>query len=255
VVATIRRTRILEELSRYHYLSVQEIAERFSCSVATARRDVQALATAGHLQRSHGGALAAGQPRPSAREAGVAEPDPLLAAKQRIGRAAAALVANGETIGLSGGTTSYEVARCLRGRPIGVVTNAVDLALELASEAGPRVVLVGGVLDFTHGHELLGPLAEQALAQINMDVLFVSVNGITASAGVTIIGELNAQVMRVMAERAQRVVVVADRTKIGRTAVSRLMPLERVDTFITDAVEASQELAAIRAAGVRVVEA
>jgi DeoR/GlpR family transcriptional regulator of sugar metabolism len=86
-------------------------------------------------------------------------------------------------------------------------------------------------------------------------VLFVSVNGISVSAGVTIIGELNAQVMRVMAGRARRLVVVADHTKIGRTAVSRLVPLERVDSLITDAFESSQELAALRAAGLKVIEA
>src|SRR5437588_86449 len=123
-VTGTRRERIVAELTERRFLSVQEIAERFACSIATARRDVQAL--------------------------------------------------------------------------------------EIAPEPGPRIVLVGGVLDYANGHELLGPLAEQALAQLNMDILFVSVNGIRAGTGVTIIGELNAQVMRVMATRARRVVVVAD---------------------------------------------
>jgi DeoR/GlpR family transcriptional regulator of sugar metabolism len=183
------------------------------------------------------------------------ENDPLLTEKQRIAQAAALLVCDGETVGLSGGTTTHEVARCLRGRSVGAVTNAVDLALELAASPGPRVMLIGGVLDYAHGHELLGALTERMLATLHMDVLFVSVNGISAQAGVTIIGELNAQVMRVMAGRARRVIVVADHTKIGRTALSPLVPLSSIDTFITDAHGPDSELEAIGAAGVRVIEA
>jgi DeoR/GlpR family transcriptional regulator of sugar metabolism len=253
-VTEARREQIVAELTERRFLSVQEIAARFACSIATARRDVQALAALGRLQRSHGGAMAVHPPTLPPEMTEDPESDPFLPEKQRIARAAAALVANGETVGLSGGTTTFQVARCLRGRSIGVVTNAVDVALEIAREAGPRLVLVGGVLDYAHGHELLGPLAEQALAQLNMDVLFVSVNGIRAGTGVTIIGELNAQVMRMMARRARRVVVVADHTKIGRSALSHLAPLDRIDTLVTDASTPSAELEAIAAAGVRVIE-
>jgi len=248
-----RRARIAAELDQLGFMRVPDIAERFACSLATARRDVQALAAAGRITRSHGGAMPIYDPLPVGGAAG--ENDPLLAEKQRIAQAAALLVRDGETVGLSGGTTTHEVARCLRGRSVGAVTNAVDLALELAASPGPRVMLVGGVLDYAHGHELLGALTERMLASLHMDVLFLSVNGISAHAGVTIIGELNAQVMRVMAGRARRVIVVADHTKIGRTSLSPLIPLAAIDTFITDAHGPDDELDAIRAVGIRVIEA
>src|SRR5579871_5170254 len=92
VVAEDRRGRILTALAQHNYLSVQEIARRFDCSVATARRDVQVLATAGLIQRSHGGALASPPPASLSPDAYPEEPDPLLDAKQRIARAAAAMV-------------------------------------------------------------------------------------------------------------------------------------------------------------------
>ncbi|HVA88203.1 MAG TPA: DeoR/GlpR family DNA-binding transcription regulator [Chloroflexota bacterium] len=248
-----RRERIVVELIRLGFMRVPDIAERFSCSLATARRDVQALAVTGRVIRSHGGAMPRYDALPVGGGAGAT--DPFLGEKQRIAQAAALLVHDGETVGLSGGTTTHELARCLRGRPVGVVTNAVDLALELAASDGPRVMLVGGVLDYAHGHELLGALTEQMLANLNMDLLFVSVNGISVQAGVTIIGELNAQIMRVMASRSRRILVVADHTKIGRTALSRLIPLAAIDTFVTDAHGPDEELEAIRTSGVRVVEA
>ena len=239
-------------------MSVQEIAERFGTSVATARRDIDTLAAAGRVRRSRGGALAMLAEGPRARSP-LPPPDndaiPMLQEKRRIALAAATLVRDGDTVGLSGGTTSYQLARCLRGRAIGAVTNAVDIALELAGEPGPRVVLVGGVLDLSYGHELLGPFAEAMLAQLHIDLLFVSLNGISAAAGATIIGELNAQVMRAMAARARRVVAIADRTKLGRTALSRLLPLQGLDTLVTDAAAPSPELELIRRAGLRVVEA
>jgi DeoR family transcriptional regulator of aga operon len=174
-------------------------------------------------------------------------------AKRRIGRAAADLVVDSETVGIGGGTTALEVARCLRGRHIGVVTNALDPALELAAIPGPRVVLIGGVLDASWGRELVGPLAELVLEQLSMDLLFMSVNGIAARAGTTVLGEFEAQVLRAMGARARRVVVVADHTKVGRVALATVLPIARVDTFITDTGAAEDELTAIEAAGVTVL--
>lgn len=180
-----------------------------------------------------------------------AEPDPFALIKGRIARAAADLVMAGDSVGLSGGTTTLEVARCLRGRSLGLVTNALDIARELASAPGARVVLIGGVLN-ADMDELVGPLAEDMLARIRVDTLFLSVDGVSAEAGATIIGDLEAPVVRAFAARARRVVIVADQRKIGRTAVIQVLPLVAVEILVTDAGP-SPAREAIEGAGVRVI--
>jgi len=195
-----------------------------------------------------------------------AEPDPFALIKGRIARAAADLVMAGDSVGLSGGMTTLEVARCLRGRSLGLVTNALDIARELASAPGApapgaeapgaeapgaRVVLIGGVLN-ADMDELVGPLAEDMLARIRVDTLFLSVDGVSAEAGATIIGDLEAPVVRAFAARARRVVIVADQRKIGRTAVIQVLPLVAVEILVTDAGP-SPAREAIEGAGVRVI--
>jgi DeoR/GlpR family transcriptional regulator of sugar metabolism len=177
-----------------------------------------------------------------------------LAEKQRIARAAAAMVKDGEAIGLPGGTTVTELARCLRGRRIGVVTNSIDVALILVAGPHTRIVLVGGLLDRSTTPEVVGPLAELSLAQLNIDTMFVGVNGLSAEAGATSNGELEAQTARAMMARSRRVVVVTDRSKIGRTALSQVIPIEAIEVVVTDASGPSPELDAIRARGVQVLE-
>ncbi|HWE62679.1 MAG TPA: DeoR/GlpR family DNA-binding transcription regulator [Chloroflexota bacterium] len=251
----LRRELIAAEIGQNQAMSVEAVARRFGCSLATARRDLQALADAGRIRRARGGALALTNGSLSSALSGHngSAGDAVEAVKRRIGRAAAGLVVDGETVGISGGTTTLEVARCLRGRHIGVVTNALDPALELAAIPGPRVVLVGGVLDFSWGRELVGPLAELLLGQLSMDILFISVNGISAESGITVLGEFEAQVLRAMSARARRVVVVADHTKVGRVALASVLPVEAIHTFVTDTCTAESDLGAISAAGVVVL--
>ncbi len=248
-----RRERILSELARRRFMSIGDVVSSVGCSVATARRDLDALARAGLLRRSRGGAIAlavydGSMPATPGSEAA----DPFAAEKRRIAAAAAALVADGDTVALGGGSTTLEVARALRGRKLGAVTNAIPLAQELAAEPGTRVVLIGGVLN-TGADELVGPLAEGMLAQVRIDLLFVSVDGLSVEAGATIIGDLEAQVLRAMAARARRVVVVADRRKIGRTALTQVLPLGAVSALVTDAA-ATPARDAIQAAGVEIIQ-
>jgi DeoR family transcriptional regulator of aga operon len=257
MMQTARRELIAAELAQHRFMSVETIAERFKCSAATARRDLQALAAEGRIRRSRGGALASmyGRTGLEAVAPGGPDHDPLLETKRRIGQAVAAMVKEGDTIGIGGGTTALEVARCLRGRRIGVITNAIDTALELASPPGPRIVLVGGLLDYANGRELVGPLAEMMLGQLTMDALILGVNGIDLEAGATVFGEFDAQVLRVMCGRARRVIIVADHTKIGRASLAGFLPVDGIHTFVTDGAAESAALAAFRAAGVQVVAA
>jgi DeoR family transcriptional regulator of aga operon len=259
MITQARRNAIAEEMARQPSLTTQEIASRFGCSLATARRDLRALAMAGRIRRSHGGALAVEPAPPATPYEGVyamdLAPVPFLAEKQRIAQAAAALVKDGEAIGLPGGTTTLEVARCLFGRRIGVVTNSIAVASTLVTGPHTHIVLVGGVLDRTSAPEVVGPLAELVLAQVHIDTLFLGVNGLNVAAGATSNAELEAQTARAMVARSRRVIVVTDHSKLGRTALNQVLPASAIALLVTDASNPSPELAILKAAGVQVLEA
>jgi DeoR family transcriptional regulator of aga operon len=256
MITQARRNAIVAEMARRPSMSTQDIATTFNCSPATARRDLQALAVAGRIRRSRGGALALTR-RPDDTSVGglTTEPTvPFSAEKQRIARAAAALVKDGEAVGLLGGTTMMALARCLVGRRMGVVTNNIDVALSLVAGPHTHIVLLGGVLDRGTTPEVVGPLAELSLAQLRIDTMFVGVNGLSAEAGATSNGELEARTARAMMARSRRVIVITDHSKLGRTALNQVMPISAIELLVTDAVGPSPELEAIRSRGVQVVE-
>jgi len=269
---TGRREQIMAALAQRTFLSVDEIVALLDCSVNTVRRDLAALAGEGRIRRTRGGAVAspAGEtngalPADGARTAHVygdhawtwlpvPRPDSHAAVKQRIARAAAALIEESDTIGLNGGTTTLEVARqvphTLR---LGALTNSIPVALELATRPGIRVLLLGGTLQML-GEEVTGLETEEMLERQSIGILFLSVDGLDAEAGATCINPHDAQVARSMVKRARRVIVVADQRKLGHIAMSRMFPLAAVSMLITDA-HASPALEAMRAAGVQVSEA
>lgn len=259
MTAEERRERIAAVLAQRGFMSIGDITSHADCSVATTRRDLDALARIGRIRRTRGGAAARSETAaavthapPVVREArGSAAPDSFAEVKQRIARAAATLVADGDTVGLVGGTTTLEVARLLRGRSLGLVTNAIGIARELSEAPGARVVLIGGVLN-AWMDELVGPLAESMLAQVRVDTLFISVDGLSAEAGATIIGDLEALIVRAFAARARRTIIVADHRKIGRTSVTQALPLAAIHDLVTDAGP-SPAREAIEHAGVRVL--
>jgi DeoR family transcriptional regulator, aga operon transcriptional repressor len=155
-------------------------------------------------------------------------------------------------VGLTGGTTTTEVARAiLDRRGITVVTNALNIAGELAIRADLRLVVTGGTAR-SESYELVGPVAEQALERLNLDVAFVGVDGISLEAGLTTHHEIEAHTNRVLLERAGKVVAVADSSKLGLVAFARICPLDAVDELITDTAADPVTIAAIRDAGIMV---
>ena len=240
---------ILERLSEDGSVSVADIATELDVSAATIRRDLRLLEDQRLLGRTHGGAV----------PQGVLYELPLRykSARQqqqklRIAREAAARVADGWAIGLTGGTTTTEVARVLVDRRrLTVVTNALNIASELAVRPNLKLVVTGGVAR-PESYELVGPIAEASLEGLNLDVVFLSVDGISAQAGLTTHHEIEAGTDRALLQRARRVIVVADSSKIDRVAFARICPLAEVDELITDAGADSAALAALRDAGVEV---
>jgi DeoR family transcriptional regulator of aga operon len=251
---------LLELLAEHGKLEVEEAAAELGVSAATIRRDLDQLARQQMVTRTRGGAVAhnVSYDLPlrykTARNAG---------AKQRIGQAVAALIAPGEVVGLNGGTTTTEVARALAVRPelteraesgqvLTVVTNALNIANELTVRPAVKIVVTGGVAR-PQSYELIGPLASTVLAELTLDVTVLGVDALDVEIGASAHHEGEASVNRLLTERARRVVVAADSSKLGRRAFARICGLETIDTLVTDEAARAELVTAFREAGVRVL--
>jgi DeoR family transcriptional regulator of aga operon len=248
---------LLELLVARGRLDVEEAAAELEVSAATIRRDFDGLAAQQMLVRTRGGAVVHG----------VSYELPLryktarrASEKERVARAVAALVTPGEAVGLTGGTTTTEVARALAARAdltsgtpaLTVVTNALNIAGELAVRPQFKIVLTGGVAR-AQSYELVGPLADGVLRQITLDVAVLGVVALDAAHGAAAHDEAEAAVNRLLCERAERVVVAADSTKLGRRAFARICPAEAVDTLVTDTAAGPEAVRRLEEAGVTVV--
>ncbi|CAL9353218.1 Glucitol operon repressor [Streptomyces sp. enrichment culture] len=241
LLAEQRRALILEEVRRRGGVRVNELTRRLGVSDMTVRRDLDALARQGVLEKVHGGAVPVAEA--STHEPGFEAKSGLeQTAKEDIARAAAELVAPGAAIALSGGTTTYALAHRLLDVPdLTVVTNSVrvaDVFHAAQRSSGTRqgaatVVLTGGVR--TPSDSLVGPVADQAIAALHFDVLFLGVHGISVEAGLSTPNLAEAETNRRLVRSARRVVVVADHTKWGVVGLSSFAKLEQVDTLVTDA--------------------
>jgi DeoR/GlpR family transcriptional regulator of sugar metabolism len=240
LLAEQRRALILDEVRRRGGVRVNELTRRLSVSDMTVRRDLDALARQGVVEKVHGGAVPVAEA--STHEPGFEAKSALEpSAKEDIARTAAAMAVPGSAVALSGGTTTYALARHLLDVPdLTVVTNSVRVAdvFHAARQAGgdgPRaatVVLTGGVR--TPSDALVGPVADRAIDSLHFDVLFLGVHGISVEAGLSTPNLAEAETNRRLVGSARRVVVVADHTKWGTVGLSSFAALDRVDTLVTD---------------------
>lgn len=173
--------------------------------------------------------------------------------KSLIGRAAAAMVANGESVLLDGGTTTLEVARALCGRPLQIVTNSLPIAAMVSGYPETDLILIGGYV-YPRTGVAMGPLSIAALQSLRVRYVFLGAAGIVAE-GIynsnTILVDTQKQMMSV----AQDVVVVADRTKFGKLSLSRLCGLNEISHLVTDNGLSVSQKQMLRRAGVDVIEA
>ena len=241
---------ILERLAGGEPVGVAELSKEFRVASATIRRDLVMLEGQRLLVRTHGGAVAhAVSYELPLRYKGVRH----VEEKRRIAREAAALVEEGMAVGLTGGTTTTEVARALADRQgLTIVTNALNIAAELAVRPNLKLVVTGGVAR-SNSYELSGPLTEASLASLNLDIMFVGVDGISVGAGCTTHQDVEAHSNGAMIKRAKKVVVVADSSKIDRVAFAQICDLSVVDELITDAAANPEPARKFGAAGVQVV--
>jgi DeoR/GlpR family transcriptional regulator of sugar metabolism len=213
----------------------------------TVRRDLESLERSGGLRRVHGGAasvfLSAEETPYDIRALESHE------AKAAIGAAAAGLLAEGETVVLDGGTTAMEVARALRRRRMTVMPLALRPIFELHECPGINLLLPGG--EVRPGElSLIGGLTESGFSQLRFDTCVMSPCGIDTKAGITTHLLAETAVKRAAAKASQRVIVVADSSKLGRVAFGHVCDLDDIDIVLTDSGADQQGVDELRAAGV-----
>ena len=259
VSAAQRRAQvILQELLRSGQVSVGRMAKRLKVSTATVRRDLSELEGRGLLRRSHGGAVPVQQPlyEPFRHISYYHEQERQRSAeKRRIGLAAAELVSDGETLAIGAGTTATQVARsiCLH-KGLTVLTNAINVAMELSHRDDLKVIVTGGFLS-GDWFALVGPGAIQSVGEVFVDKVFVGVDGIHHEHGLTTNYPDQATIHRAMMRQARRKVVVADHRKLGVTASALICPIDSVDVLITDRGATDDALTPFVARGIEVLKA
>ena len=248
-----RRRLIVELVEKQGRATVEELATRFGTSTVTIRADLDALARSSAIARSHGGALPM---------AAATHDTPLNiketrwhAQKLRIGEAAAKMIRDGETIILDSGSTTVEIARQIRHmkfESLTVITNALNIAMELSGLPQIRVMMLGGLLRQT-SYSLVGPDAEQALAKLSADRLFLGVDGLDPNVGVTTPDPLEAALNALMIRVSRQTIAVLDASKLGQRSLSVITPVKNLDMVISDNSAPAETVEALRAAGVQVV--
>ncbi|HSA99719.1 MAG TPA: DeoR/GlpR family DNA-binding transcription regulator [Anaerolineales bacterium] len=243
-----RQKQILSLLTRQGRLSVAEIVEQFSISEATARRDLESLAAQGKAQRVHGGVITVEQAPP---ELPILDRErEQLDEKVRIGRAAAGLVADKETVFLGSGTTVLEVARNLRDRKhLTVITNSLPVLNMLAGLEEITVISLGGMLRESE-LSFIGHITEQALAEVRVDQVIIGTRGVSLEHGLT-----NDYLPETLTDRAilkigREVIIVADHTKVNRVSTALLAPLNSMQTFVTDSKADKKFIQALKRQGI-----
>lgn len=228
---------ILDQLLRTGALTVEDLCSRFKISVATARRDLEGLERRGRLRRTHGGAIPI---EPLIYEAFShvstyrEQVEKSADEKRRIAMAAAELINDGDTIALTPGTTTTQIMRALHAqKSITVVTNTVNLAMELSNRPGVSVFVTGGFLH-SGWFSLIGQAATDAMRRIFADKVFVGANGLDAEHGATAYHPDEAAFNSVMVQQARERIVVADHSKLGVVATHLFCSIKDVHRLITD---------------------
>lgn len=253
-LATHRLQQIEHMVNERQHVRVTELSEHLGVSEPTIRRDLKKLEEQGRVRREHGGVSAVEQATP--------EP-PILhrvtecaEEKRRIGRVAAQLVRDGETIFLGSGTTTLEVARNLEDKKsLTVITNTLTIANQLAGNENIHLIITGGVLRHSE-FSMIGHIVEQTLKDLRADKVIVSTRAVSVEEGLT-----NADLLETMTDRAilqhlaHRVILVVDHTKFGKAATGIVAPITAVHTIVTDEQTPQETVDQLRALHIEVLQA
>jgi DeoR/GlpR family transcriptional regulator of sugar metabolism len=251
--AATRRQKILSWLQEEGSARVRDLAAAFAVSEVTIRQDLELLEGEGHIVREHGGAFLKTVTHQVSTLSLQHQVN--MDQKRRIGRAAAALVEHGETIILDAGSTTTEIAANLRERrELTVITNALNIALILGAVPSITVHMPGGQFK-PPTLSLSGGKSAEYFRGLFAQKLFLATAALSIPAGLTFPSLADLYVKRAMLDSAQQVIVVADSSKIGRTAFTSLTGIEAVHTLVTDDGIADHDRAALEGLGIEVIVA
>ncbi len=235
--ASQRSQQIVQELLRHGEVSVDSLAKHFGVSAATIRRDLSELERQGLLRRIHGGAgpVAPMLYEPFRHLSSFQEQEEKCAAEKRqIGLTAASLISDGETIAIGAGTTTTQLARCIRHRKgITILTNAINIAMELSHLPEIKVSMTGGSLS-GDWFALVGDVAQRNVGEIFFDKAFIGVDGAHSEQGMTTNYPDQAAIHRAMMHQARQRIIVADHRKIGTIGRSLIWPTNDIHKLIVD---------------------
>ena len=246
-----RWEQILELLARSNEeVSVETLTAEMRVSAATIRRDLTRMTERGLIERTHGGARCLRRiwSGPSLAESRHIHPKH----KTAIGRRAASLIHPGDTLFIDGGFTTYQVACHLSARPLTVATNALDVANILYGMENISIILLGGELDTSVG-ATQGAMTEGAIRELHVDKAILGADAVSAAGGLATPLSGVSQLKRCMMEQAQQVIVVADHSKIGATALYGAFPAASIQGLVTYDEADTAALAALRAADVEII--
>ena len=237
-----RRTKILELLEKRGQITVVDLSKRFRTSEVTIRNDLKELHHRGLIRRAHGGAVKVAKVGidPSLKiqaELHAVGPDgdaTSLDEKRRIGAAAADMINDGDSIILDSGTTTHQIARQIKHKKdLKVITNGLNIAMELFNANDIQLIFLGGVIR-QNSLSAVGHFAEDILAQLSADKVFLAVDACDLDFGLSTPNVEESQVNQAMARIAKEKILVADSSKFGKRSLSRIIPLSDIDVIITD---------------------
>ena len=250
-VVNHREQQIFDLLCRHGELSILEISQHLGISASSVRRDLVELDNHPFIQRTRGGAALSNIIRYDA--VPVYRLPVEIEEVRSIARTARALIQPGDVIGLSGGRLCTELALHLRlMEGIAVVTNAVNVAAELAALAGVRVMLTGGELD-RFSFELVGQALRSSLEGVRIHKFFVGTDGLSVDQGISNHSEAEALAARELVHHADQTIVLADNSKFRRPHLAQVVPLSEVTTIITTERTPSEVLRPFQEAGVQFI--
>ena len=252
-----RSEQIIKFLLRAGSATIEELLAVAGSSAPSIRRDLARLENRGLIRRTHGGAELV-EPllyEPFRYDSSfLAREQRYASEKRRIGLAAAELIQPGETVGLTSGTTTTHIGRSLRHREkIQVVTNAINIGMELCNQPGIRTSLTGGVVPWAWSFSLTGNAALTFLDDVYMDKVFLSVTGLDADRGATSLEADEALVYRKMLKQSKQVIVAADSSKLGKVSPAFICPAKEIHILITDTGATAEAIAPFERQGIRVL--
>lgn len=242
-----RQNKIVVILEENGSVRVTELSEYFKVSEATIRRDLQEMEEKKLLKRTHGGAV----------KFDITNFEPSFLDKKNkknkekidIGKLAAGMVKDGDTIILDSGTTTLEIARYINAQNITVITNSVDIAVELMNKEKVDLIIAGGIIR-NSTRAMVGHICENTYKNFRVDKAFIGANGISINQGITTPNFIEAQAKKAMINCANKVIVTADDSKFGNVCFSLICPIEKVTSIVTSGDVAEETIDNFKSIGI-----